>query len=239
MSGSAAARPVLYLLHGLLGTAPGHFAPQIRAWRDRFQLVPVDLPGHGRCPLDARRPYYATAQEYLAALVGRFGPGHLMGASYLGGTIALRAALYSPDSVRSVVLTGYVPSVPDEAIAAWAAGFTPLADGNPELAAQYERLHGTRWRATVDTVAAELAECYADSVAVPPALLAQLRVPTLLANGSLKSSERAAVAEAPDLSPYLSAELIEGAGHIAGHERPAEFNAAAERFWRDTVGEAA
>jgi pimeloyl-ACP methyl ester carboxylesterase len=84
--------PIVYVLHGLLGTAYGHFSHQIRAWEGRYRVVPVDLPGHGRCPLDAGEEYLDQAYEYLSALVTRFGPGRVVAASYLGSPLAVRCA---------------------------------------------------------------------------------------------------------------------------------------------------
>lgn len=37
----------MYVLHGLMGTAATHFAPQLSALADDFTFIPIDLPGHG------------------------------------------------------------------------------------------------------------------------------------------------------------------------------------------------
>lgn len=37
----------MYVLHGLMGTAATHFAPQLSALADDFTFIPINLPGHG------------------------------------------------------------------------------------------------------------------------------------------------------------------------------------------------
>ena len=84
--------PRVYFLHGLLGTAYAHFGNQIQAWADICELVPVDLPGHGKCKLDAGEDYLDQTLDYVLALLRRFGGGRLVAASHLGGPIAIRCA---------------------------------------------------------------------------------------------------------------------------------------------------
>lgn len=223
----------VYLLHGLMGTAPGHFAEQIRSWRDKRQMVPVDLPGHGKCPLDAASPYYPQAVSFLYALVGRFGPGHLVAASYLGGTVAVRATLARPGLARSLVLTGFSPGVPGPVMAGWVGGFDTLAERNPEVVEQYEKLHGSRWRQTLAAVSGDIRDRYATDVAVTGEMIAALGIPVLIANGSIKSDERVVAESATELGPLVRGEVIEGAGHIAGHDRPEHFNQAVSAFWEE------
>jgi pimeloyl-ACP methyl ester carboxylesterase len=226
----------VYLLHGLLATGYAHFAGLIQRWRQTHRVVPLDLPGHGRCPQDASRPYYQGCLEYLLAQIAELGPGHLVGASYLGGSVALRAALVAPQSVRSLVLTGYVPEAPHAVVNRWTESFLGLTARDPELVEHYQRLHGARWRQTLETVLAEIREAYPTAVAVTREQLGGLRVPTLLLNGSLKSDERAAAAALPSLSPQLDAGLVPGAGHIPSHEQPELFGTMVEHFWRRLDG---
>lgn len=89
--------PTVVLLHGL-GGARLHWAPVLGALADRYDVLVLDLPGHGDSdPLqpgdDARVP--AIARRVAAALVevGALGAGrpHLVGNS-LGGWTALELA---------------------------------------------------------------------------------------------------------------------------------------------------
>jgi pimeloyl-ACP methyl ester carboxylesterase len=226
----AANRPV-YLLHGLLGTAYAHFGEQIRAWA-HARVVPVDLLGHGRCPLDAGEHYLDRAYEHVVSIVQRFGPGRLVAASYLGGPIAVRIATQRPELVTSLVLTGYVPDLARPAFLQLLDGFHRLAAERPELAAEYDRLHGTRWK---DTLTAYGDDCARrPGLVLPgPGALTGLGTSVHIVNGSHKSAERHAAERAAELGPRITGAVIEGAGHIAGHDAPAAFTAAVQAFWAE------
>jgi pimeloyl-ACP methyl ester carboxylesterase len=224
------ANPV-YLLHGLLGTAYAHFGAQIRAWGSRHAVVPVDLPGHGRCPLDAGVEYLDEAFSYLVSVVERFGPGRLVAASYLGGPLAVRCAAQRPELVTSLVLTGFAPGLDRQAFLGLLAGFDRLAAEHPDLAAEYDRLHGSRWKDTLAAFGEHSARRF-DRVLVPPAAIGALPVDTLIVNGSLKSVERTAAERASQFGSRSAGVVIDGAGHIASHDAPEAFTAAVEDFWR-------
>ncbi|MBN3932620.1 alpha/beta fold hydrolase [Streptomyces verrucosisporus] len=224
-------RPLVYLLHGLLGTAYAHFGRQISAWRGGYRPVPIDLPGHGRCPLDAQPDYYDDALRYVLALLDRFGPGRLIGASYLGGPLAVRAAAARPHLVGSLVLTGFVPDTAEDAFQAQIAGFEQLAAEHPELADEYERLHSMRWKQTLGSVVAHAGRDFAGTVRVSPQELTELGIRTLLINGSLKSAERAAAESAARLGGPVSGHVVPGAGHLVSRDAPEQFIQTVETFW--------
>lgn len=223
--------PPVYFLHGLLGTAYGHFGAQIAAWSGRRRVVPIDLPGHGRCGLDAGPDYLDTALEYVTALVARFGPGHLVAASHLGGPLAVRLAEDRPDLVASVVLTGFVPGVDEESFARLLDAFGVLIEQSPELAAEYDRLHTPRWRSTLAEFGKHATAAFAGRAQVRPQRLGALACDVLLINGTLKAAEREAALAARSFGPRVRGVLLDGAGHIASHDAPEEFTATVERFW--------
>lgn len=223
--------PPVYFLHGLLGTAYGHFGDQVAAWSGRRRVVPVDLPGHGRCRLAAGRAYLDIALEYVTALVDRFGPGHLVAASHLGGPLAVRLAEARPELVVTVVLTGFVPGTEEASFVRLLDGFRVLVEQNPELAAEYDRLHTPRWRTTLAEFTRHVCAAFATRVQVRPERLGALRCDVLVLNGTLKSAEREAAEAAPTFGPRVHGVLLAGAGHIASHDTPEEFTAAVERFW--------
>jgi pimeloyl-ACP methyl ester carboxylesterase len=226
-------RPVVYFLHGLLQTAHHHFGPQLRAWKDEMTLVPVDLPGHGRCRVDAQSDYMAHAVEYTLAVMKRFGAGHVLAASYLGGPIGVRCALERSDLVESLVLTGFVHDVPHEIFGAWLDGFGRVAAEQPTLAAWYEQTHGARWRDTFAAYADDVRHRYCERVAVTTGMLGALSTPTLIANGSAKSNERATALAAPQLGSAIRGHIIEDAGHVPATDRPDELNAVVRAFWKE------
>lgn len=225
--------PTVYLLHGLMQTASGNYTNQIRAWRSNAHLVAPDLPGHGRSPIDAESPYCAQVRRYVSAVLERHGPGDVVATSYLGGPAAVRCALARPDLVRSLVLTGFVPDVPDDVFAGWTRSFLTVPEHNKPLAEVYEGVHGPRWHDTVSRYAEDAIEHYRREILVDWQTLAELPMPVLLANGSHKSAERDAALRAAALGSDVRGVVIDGGGHIPGWERPEPFQAAVESFWTE------
>jgi pimeloyl-ACP methyl ester carboxylesterase len=231
MTTNAGTPPRVYLAHGLLGTAYAHFGAQIRAWSGSSTVVPVDLPGHGRCPIDAEDRYLDQSLAYLTAIVERFGAGRLVAASYLGGPLAVRLATRRPDLVESLVLTGLAHDLPEPVFLRWVAGFELLADRNADLAGEYDRVHTPRWRKTIGAFAEDARERYRQALLVTADDLAALTMPLLIVNGSVKSAERHTASTASSLGAGIRGAVVEGGGHLVSHDRPVEFNRAVEAFW--------
>jgi pimeloyl-ACP methyl ester carboxylesterase len=221
------------LLHGLMGTASSHFGEAIRHWHRAYRLYPVDLPGHGSCGADAPPGYYGRVVDWFCRALDRVGPAHVIGASYLGGTVALHAARRRPELVRSLVLSGYTAEVPASAFAAWSTSFRSLADARPELQDLYRRLHGERWSATLAAVTEDCRSSYAATIAARWDALETLPIPVLLANGDLKQNERDAANHYAGGRGAVTGRAISGAGHLPMVDRPADFAAVVEDFWGD------
>jgi pimeloyl-ACP methyl ester carboxylesterase len=230
-----AGRPVVYLLHGLLGTSYGHFAPQIVAWQRRYRLVPIDLPGHGRCALDAADEYSDQAFKYVLSVIRTFGRGHVVAASYLGGPLGVRAAREHPDLVATLTLTGFVPGLSKSVFLTWCAAFRRLTDGPAELREGFDRMHGPRWRRTLEAFVANAESRYEDRVLVTGETLGLLAQPTLIANGAWKSAEREAAESAAALGPRTEGRVIPGGGHLPCYDDSEAFNTATEVFWREVA----
>ena len=218
-------------MHGLLGTASAHFGRQIRSWSGGRTVHGIDLPGHGRAAADAERPYWPAAVSQVIAVMSATGPGHLMGASHLGGTIAVRVAAARPALARSLVLSGFTPDVPYQSITAWVGGFASLAERQPALADEYERLHGVRWRDTLRVIAEEIAEDYPTRIRITAAMLDSLTVPTLVINGGLRGDERGVANSLPSRPGRLEVGIVPSAGHMVQYEAADVFNAMVARFW--------
>ncbi len=101
-------RPRVVLVHGFTQTHRSWDAVAA-ALAPRFEVVTIDLPGHGGSA-SARLDFAATA----AALVDAGGPATYAGYS-MGGRLCLRAALDHPQAVRSLVLVGASPGIADPA----------------------------------------------------------------------------------------------------------------------------
>jgi pimeloyl-ACP methyl ester carboxylesterase len=225
----------VYFLHGLLSSSHYHFAPQVEDWKEKLTVVPIDLPGHGHCPLDAQPRYLTTAIRYTLGIMDRFGPGHVIAASQLGGPVAVRSALQRADLFRSLVLTGFVPDVPQPIFSGWLEGFRTLASENEHLRRWYEGMHGPRWQLTLEGFSSDVQTRYSEDICVTSEMLGSLTPPTLIVNGSLKSNERNTALDAARFGPTVRGHVIEGVGHIPSRERPQEFNAVVRSFWKETT----
>ena len=136
--------PTLALLHG--------WGLNLRVWDglaaalcDRFRMVAVDLPGHGRSPwLPERSSLAAQAQQVHEAVAAIAGTYCLLGWS-LGGQIALQLAAAQPipaAAIERLVLIAATPrlgAAPD-----WPHGAPPerLAEQSLGLRTDYRRTVG-------------------------------------------------------------------------------------------------
>src|ERR1700694_6224028 len=91
--------PRVLLIHGAVTNGGAAWSKQ-KPLADRWQLVVVNRPGFVPNPPAMRCDFEADA-EGIAELLD--GPGHVVGHSY-GGLIALLAASYRPDAVRSLTV---------------------------------------------------------------------------------------------------------------------------------------
>jgi 2-succinyl-6-hydroxy-2,4-cyclohexadiene-1-carboxylate synthase len=209
----------------------------------RWQVVRVDLPGHGGS--GGVRVGFAEA----AGLVGEAGGAGVYCGYSLGGRLCLRLALDRPDLVRGLVLVGASPGIADpdvrarrraadEALAAgierdgvaafldrWLAG--PLFASLPaEAAGRAERLANT-----ADGLASALRRLGPGAQAPLWDRLGALRPPTLLVAGA-KDAKFAAIARrmADAAGGHARVALVQGAGHAVPLERPAELAALVEEL---------
>lgn len=107
--------PVL-LLHGFTGSL-GTWQFLDKTLGEYFQLIKVDLIGHGRtaCPADPRRYAMGEAVNDLAALMDmlKLEKVHILGYS-MGGRLALGFACTHPNRVQSLILESTSPGLSDE-----------------------------------------------------------------------------------------------------------------------------
>ena len=114
----------LVFIHGM-GSASTTWRPLIPHLIHDFEVITLDLPGHGHTPLDRNQAMDPTslAQLVLRTLTSEgIDQAHLVGNS-LGGWIALEAAALQPDRVLSLTalapaglwLTPYTSRIPGSA----------------------------------------------------------------------------------------------------------------------------
>lgn len=98
------------LIHGL-GSFVGDWRAQVDALSPEFQIVAIDLRGHGssdKPPGPYSVPLFAS--DVAAVMIAlRLGPAHVVGLS-LGGAVAFQMAVDRPDLVRSLTIINSGPA---------------------------------------------------------------------------------------------------------------------------------
>ena len=226
----------IYLIHGLMGTARQHFGPQIQEWETADDVIPLDLPGHGTQPGEAPVPFFRSALEWVIEQVKDHGRGHLVGLS-LGASVAIHLAILHPELCESITLTGYAPAIPAEMAPLMEQqykAFSNIRETAPEVAAEFETLHGDKWYKTLKAVLDDMTFHYPT---VSREQIQSLGVPTLVLNGSKELYEREAACEMARLNDRIEAGLIPGAGHTAGLQQPALYSLMVQTFWERVEGD--
>jgi 2-succinyl-6-hydroxy-2,4-cyclohexadiene-1-carboxylate synthase len=240
--GAGVADGRVVLVHGFTQTL-GSWGVVGERLTERFEVVRVDLPGHGGSGS------VSVGFEEAAGLVGEAGGvGAYVGYS-LGGRLCLRLALDRPDLVRALVLIGGSPGIADpagraerreadEALArrierdgvaafldAWLAG--PLFATLPAEAAGWEE----RLANTPAGLASALRRLGSGTQEPLWDRLGQLRAPALLVAGELDPKFAGIAREmAAAIGPTARVAVVPGAGHAVHLERPDETAALVEEF---------
>lgn len=226
------------------------FTQTLRAWDTlaahlvpRFEVVRVDLPGHGGSA--AVRLVFEDAARVLGEAGGQ---GAYIGYS-LGGRLCLRLALDRPDLVTSLVLVGASPGLAGEneraqrrrADEVWAEtieseGVTAFLEtwlDQPLFASFPREVAGMEHRRqnTVDGLAGALRLLGAGVQEPVWDRLSDLSVPTLLVAGK-RDEKFVGLARdmAEQIGPNAEVAFIPRAGHAAPFEHPDAFAALADGF---------
>ncbi len=95
----------LLLLHGGLMTSGLNWGAFLPVLSERYQVILVDLEGHGHTPLIDRPLRYEQMADDVSTLLSELGveQANVWGYS-LGGGVALQFAIRHPDQVRKLVL---------------------------------------------------------------------------------------------------------------------------------------
>jgi pimeloyl-ACP methyl ester carboxylesterase len=216
-------------LHGA-GLSSVMWRPQLEALSGDLDVAAVDLPGHGSRA--AERFSFPAAREVVrAAVAGE--PAVLVGLS-LGGYVAMDAAVDDPYAAAALVLTGCSVdySRVGQRIVAWTgeafqrawpkrmlreAQRSAFARRYPDLAEDLVADHS--WRGYADALRAARRIHWYERIAA-------YRDPVLVLNGGADAPH---VRAQEALLGHLRSgrvQVIEGAGHLANLDRPAEYTAA-------------
>lgn len=226
----------IVLVHG--------FTQTLRSWdrlaallSETFQVVRVDLPGHGGSG-DVDLSFTETAEA-----IGEAGGAATYVGYSLGGRLCLRLALDHPELVQALVLVGASPGLAD------AGERAARREADETLAAEIERM-GTaafldRWLAqplfatlqpAADDLEARLANTPAGLATALRRLgtgvqeplwdrLGELKMPVLALTGQEDATfSRLAVEMAGAIGVNAQAVAVAGAGHAAHLERPVSFH---------------
>ena len=234
------------LAHGFTQTLAA-WGPVAERLAGRWQVVRLDLPGHGGS--GGVRVGFAEA----AGLVGEAGGVGVYCGYSLGGRLCLRLALDRPDLVEGLVLVGASPGIADPGARAGRRADDEALAGEIEregVAVFLDRWLAGPLFATLPAEAAGRADRLANTAeglayalrrlgtgAQDPLWdrLPTLRPPTLLVAGALDAKFAAVAAEmAAAIGPRARVALVPGAGHAVHLERPAELAALVERFLSPT-----
>jgi 2-succinyl-6-hydroxy-2,4-cyclohexadiene-1-carboxylate synthase len=231
---------ILLLLHGFTGSGAS-WAAHLPELQRRFEVLAIDLPGHGANPEAAS--VEATADD-LARRVGGDRRVHVLGYS-LGARVALRLAVAHPDAIDRLVLESPSAGLADDAERAvrrqaderladeidrdGIAAFVDRWERNPVFASQASLDPAVAARQRAVRLAQDphgLAQSLrlAGQGAMQPLhdRLAEVLRPTLVIAGALDPARPRAEMVADGI-PGARLVTVDGAGHTPHLERPDAF----------------
>ncbi len=213
--------PVI-LLHGGLGNWD-HFAFQLPALVDKFQVIVIDSRGQGRSTLTKTKlTYHLMAGDVLAVMDAlKLERAALVGWSD-GGEIALDLAIHSPERVERMFVFGANYD---------AHGSKPRAGKRHETfdayavkcRRDYERVSKTprAWSALVDA----MMPVWRNPAGFTKEQLKAIKVPTMMADGEHDEVINLdQVREMATLIPNAKLAIFEDTSHFALWQAPREFN---------------
>jgi len=223
---------LLVFIHGWT-CRRAYWKPQLESFSERYQVMTLDLPGHGDSGSQGRSkwgllPFARDVESCVRALRGK--SVILIGHS-MGGAIALEAARLMGDTIVGVVLVdtfaidygGLTPETVQALKSSFGKDFVAAMAGLVEQTST-----ATTPAVLKDRLAREMAMAdptwalpvWDDLLAWnPQAAFTELQIPIHAVNGSLiPESARKRCA------PFITETLIPGAGHFPQMEDPAGFN---------------
>jgi 3-oxoadipate enol-lactonase len=238
----------LLLIHGL-GSSSRDWELQVPDFSCRFQVMTVDLRGHGRSGKPPGPYSMSLFAKDTARLLEELHTGsvHVLGIS-LGGMVGLQLALDYPQMTRSLIVVNSVPELvprsPAECLGIWQRllilRFSGMRKMGQVLAdrffpsedqAQIREIFISRW--AENDKPAYLSAFKAVIGWSVKERLGQVSCPVLILGGDrdyFPTSEKVSYSK---LIPGAKLEIIDQAGHALPAEKPVEFNRAVLDFLAD------
>jgi pimeloyl-ACP methyl ester carboxylesterase len=220
----------IFLIHGLMGTGETHFKEQIEEYKKgNYNVFAIDLPGHGKNTEDASDSFFEHTLSWLIKEIQKKEPGFIIGLS-MGASFALHLAIKAPELVKGIILTGYVPFIPEEMNHLMKKQYDNLyniKESNPEIANNYRMQHGDRWEKTLHAVV----KCFTFNYPqVTDYQLKKLTIPAFILNGDNEKHEKRAIHHLASLNELIKPGVIPHCGHTANIENPSMFNKLSMNF---------
>ena len=184
--GSADAhKPHLLLLPGLLGAISSQWRPFLKPLAEQYQLLLVDLRGHGRSQNNAPTLNITQMADDLIGLLDALNIERLHVAGYsLGGYLGLMLAMRQPRRITSLLMHGTKFYWTADSAAKMVQQLNPdvMAEKVPTYADQLVKDHGGRQWRTLVRQAAELTVSLVEG-GIAERLLKNMPVPVLVSVG--------------------------------------------------------
>lgn len=234
MYGRPTARAPMLLTHGF-GASKAMWAPNLDALGVDRQILTWDLRGHGASVGSAELTHDRCVADMLALLDGLGAPRAVLGGMSLGGFLSLLFCARHPERVGALLLIDTGPGFRNDAAReAWNAWVIGLAD-------DLEARGLAALRRSPESAAAQHAAGADGLAAAARAILTQrdgevfqslgaIAVPTLIVVGAHDDRFLAAADVMARRIPGAREVVIEGAGHAANMDQPAEFDRAVREF---------
>lgn len=183
--GRSAENPVLLLLPGMLGSIKSQWRQFIKPLSQHYQLVLMDLRGHGRSQNKAGNLSTSILLEDIIGLLDHLQVEMLHCAGYsLGGYLGLLLAMNQSRRVQTLLMHATKFYWTEEAVAKIHQQLDPdmLAEKVPVYADQLVQEHGARqWRDLVRQSAALVTEIFENGV--PERVMNSVHIPVLVSVG--------------------------------------------------------
>jgi len=228
------------LIHGV-GMQGSVWAPQADALAARYQVIALDMPGHGGSSLPPAETRLSDYSDAVAALLDALAieRAHVVGHS-MGALVALQFALEHPARVLGVVAMNAVFCRSPEQREAIAARVGALNDSNPDWSSTIARWFGEPvlpvWEGAAQTTRtlldaidplgyARTYRLFAASDAIHRDRLPRLAAPALFLTGEGDGNSTTAMSQAmAELAPRGRADIVPGAKHMMSLTHPDEIN---------------